>query len=384
MKQKNFHFELRDNTLALATALNDIIIKRFKDDSRTDIEKEINVRFVYGQKNRVLYDIINAAKATTLPVVALDLKSFSHDTSRIFNKNSEFYDSVMSGADCARYLTPTPIKLSYGVTIITRYRTDLEQIASNFIPHFNPYIIISLKVPEEFKLINDQEIRSKVLWDGNFNIEYPDPINGTQKQLFTATTNFTVDGWLFKPEQPPAKPIYSIDTSFIENLVEDDNYDSELVHVDGYPFIDYVCVNGKPQVYINPDFEPGITPIKDFTLPKTNFNISLENKQNIISLIGNGLNYNNRFILGGGMHSLGEIGNYTKFDISHVSTNRTPISIIKKGLVGVDITDDVEILKTGSIQYKIPNNLDYGEYTITSYNNAGVSNVVKFTIVSDQ
>ena len=112
MRQKNFHFELRDNTLALANALNDIIIKRFKDNSRTEIEKEINVRFVYGQKNRVLYDVINAAKATTLPVVALDLKSFSHDTSRIFNKNSEFYDNVISGSDCARYLRPTLIKLS--------------------------------------------------------------------------------------------------------------------------------------------------------------------------------------------------------------------------------------------------------------------------------
>ena len=70
MRQENFHFELRDNTDALATALNDIIIKRFKDDSRTDIEKKINVRFVYGPKKRELYDIINAAKPTTLPVIA--------------------------------------------------------------------------------------------------------------------------------------------------------------------------------------------------------------------------------------------------------------------------------------------------------------------------
>lgn len=382
MKQKNFHFELRDNTLALANALNDIIIKRFKDNSRTEIEKEINVRFVYGQKNRVLYDIINAAKATTLPVVALDLKSFSHDTSRIFNKNSEFYDNVIHGNECARYLTPTPIKLSYGVTIITRYRTDLEQIASNFIPHFNPYIIISLKVPEEFKLINDQEIRSKVLWDGNFNIEYPDPINGTQKQLFTATTNFTVDGWLFKPEEPPAKPIYSIDANFIENLLEDSDYDSETVHVDSYPHFEYACVNGIPQVYKNPEFVPGITSIFEYELPKQTFNIS-NTTANKLCLVGNGLTHNNRFILDGDKFTLNQISKYNKFDTSHVSKNNTPVSRINRGLTGIDITDDIQILNAGSVLYNIPEKLGIGKYTITTFNDSGISNIIQFT-VSDQ
>ena len=383
MRQRNFHFELRDNTLALANALNDVVIKRFKDNSRKEIEKELDVRFVYGQKHRVLHDIINAAKATTLPVIALDLKSFSHDTSRIFNKNSEFYDNAISSGECSRYLTPTPIKLSYGITIITRYRTDLEQIISNFIPHFNPYIIISLHVPDEFKLHYTQEIRSKVLWDGSFNIEYPDPINSTQKQLFTATTNFTVDGWLFKPEEPPAKPIYSIDANFIDNLIEDNDF-GDLIHVDAYPIIKYVCLNGKPQTTINPDFIYGETSIKDYYIPKLNFNINQSNNKNCLSLIGNGLTHNNKFILDGSMYNLNKIGEYKKFDLSYISTNKTPISRIKKGLTGINITNNVEIINAGCVQYIIPDILDVGEYTITSYNNAGISNIVTFTIVSDQ
>ena len=384
MRQQAFHFELRDNTLALANALNDIIIKRFKDNSRTEVEKEVNVRFVYGQKNRILYDIINAAKATTLPVVALDLKGFSHDSQRIFNKNSEFYDPVIEGDHCARYLTPTPIKLNFGVTIITRYRTDLEQIASNFIPFFNPYIVVSLKVPEKFNLQLDQEIRSKIKWDGSFNIEYPDPVDSNNKQLFTATTNFEMEGWLFKPEEPPAKPIYSIDVSLIENLLEDENYNSDLIHVDAYPLINYVCVNNNPQMDINPNFIPGITPINEYHIPKTNFNISLDNNSTTITLIGNGLNHNNTFILNGNKHNLNNIGIYKKHDISHVSSNRTPITVIKKGLMGVDITSNVNELNTGGVQYTLPDKLDCGDYTITSYNDAGVSNVITFTIVSDQ
>lgn len=379
MRQENFHFELRDNTDALATALNDIIIKRFKDDSRTDIEKKINVRFVYGPKKRVLYDIINAAKATTLPVVALDLKGFSHDTTRIFNKNGEFFDTIISGDNCAQYLTPTPIKLNYGITIITRYRTDIEQIISNIIPHCNPYFVISIKVPSDFKLLGEQEIREIVTWSGNINIEHPDPINKDAKSIYTATTDFTVNGWLFKPEQPTAKPIYEINADVIDNLVED--WDDIKVHVESYPIIDYACVNNIPQTTLNPDFKPGVSNIKDMYIPKEIFDISSELTTPIISLIGNGLNYNNTYVLNGSTYVLKKLGEYKKFDLKNISTNRTPKTIIKKGILGLDITNNVEFTRENIAQFKLFDNLDVGTYTITTFNDSGVSNVVTFNIV---
>ena len=379
MRQENFHFELRDNTDALATALNDIIIKRFKDDSRTDIEKKINVRFVYGPKKRVLYDIINAAKATTLPVVALDLKGFSHDTTRIFNKNGEFFDTVISGDNCAQYLTPTPIKLNYGITIITRYRTDIEQIISNIIPHCNPYFVISIKVPSDFKLLGEQEIREVVTWSGNINIEHPDPINKDAKSIYTATTDFTVNGWLFKPEQPTAKPIYEINANIIDNLVED--WDDTEIHVESYPVIDYVCVNDIPQTILNPDFKPGISNIKDMYISKEIFDISSELTTPTISLIGNGLNYNNTYVLNGSTYVLKKLGDYKKFDLKNISTNRTPKTIIKKGILGLDITDKIEFTKENNAQFKLFDNLDIGTYTITTFNESGTSNVITFNIV---
>jgi hypothetical protein len=380
MRQENFHFELRDNTDALATALNDIIIKRFKDDSRTNIEKKINVRFVYGPKKRILYDIINAAKATTLPVVALDLKGFSHDTSRIFNKNGEFFDTVISGDNCAQYLTPTPIKLNYGITIITRYRTDIEQIISNIIPHCNPYFVISIKVPPEFKLLKDQEIREIVTWSGNINIEHPDPINKDAKSIYTATTDFTVNGWLFKPEQPAAKPIYEIDANFTDNLVEDWD-DVGNIHVESYPFIDYVCVNGIPQTTLNPEFIPGISNIKDMYISKEIFDISSELTAPTVSLIGNGLNHDNTYVLNGSTYVLKKLGEYKKFDLKNISTNRTPKTIIRKGILGLDITNNIEFTRENIAQFKLFDNLDVGTYTITTFNESGVSNVITFNIV---
>ena len=380
MKLQNFHFELRDNTLAFANALNNIVINRYIDNSRADIEKKVNVRFVYGPKKRVLYSIINAAKTTTLPVVALDLKGFSHDPSRIFNKHSEFYDNVIYKGDNARYLTPTPIKLNYTVTVITRYRSDIEQICSNFIPFCNPYITVSLKVPEEFKLYSTQEIRSTITWDGGFNIDYPDPIANNQKSIFTANANFTMTGWLFKPEQPPSKPIYSIDASFMDNLLEELDDPFDAVHVDSYPVIQYTTVNGIPQVSENPNFTPGISNISELYIPSSSFTIPFSDAVKVFNFVGSGLNYNNTCILDGDKYNLSEIGEYEHFDTSNISTNKTPISIIKKGLNGINISKYVTC-NNNVLSYSLPTNLKIGDYKFITFNESGISNPISFTII---
>lgn len=378
MRQENFHFELRDNTLALATALNDIIISRFKDNSRTEIDNKIDVRFVYGPKKRVIYDIVNAAKATTLPVVALDLKGFSHDTSRIFNKNAEFYDKVTSNNSCVQYLTPTPIKLSYNITIITRYRSDMEQIISNIIPYCNPYFVISIKVPDDFKLLKEQEIRETVTWDGNINIEHSEPIDGKAKSIFTATTNFTVNGWLFKPNQPAAKPIFEINNTLSDTLVDD--WVVDTLHVESYPYINYICINDIPQVTLNPNYIAGESPISELYTPNMTCKIHV-NSEPSIAIIGNGLIHNNKFILTGDAYSLKQIGDYNKIDLSNISSNKTPISILKRGLVGVDITDKITFNKNNIATFKMPNNLNTGDYKLYTYNDAGLSNAITLQII---
>lgn len=251
MKSRAFHFEIKDVITQFIAAFDDIVIGRY-NKNRSEVDK-INVRYVYAPKQRVMYDIINENKTITLPVVAVSIKSVARDTSRVFNKLDGFYYSGTSGEEkTSRHIkAPVPVNITVGVSILSRYQTDLDQILSNFIPFANPYVVISWKVPEAFNLSVDQEIRSEVLWDGNVGLNYPTELNASQKARITADTSFTIKGWLFKDEDEPVGNIFYIDQNFnAVDLISD--YDgmasaslpTESFELSGSPHITDIFYNG--------------------------------------------------------------------------------------------------------------------------------------------
>ena len=232
-------------------AFDDIVIGRY-NKNREELD-QINVRYVYAPKERVMYDIINENKTLTLPVVAVSIKGISRDTSRVFNKLDGFYYHGTSGDEktSKHVKPPIPINVNLGVSVLARYQTDMDQILSNFIPFANPYVVISWKLPKAFKLSVDQEIRSEVLWDGNVGLNYPTELNASSKARITADTNFTIKGWLFKDEQDPVGNIYYVDQNFYaQNLITD--YESisgavvptESSELSGSPHITDIFYNG--------------------------------------------------------------------------------------------------------------------------------------------
>ena len=232
-------------------AFDDIVIGRY-NKNREELD-QINVRYVYAPKERVMYDIINENKTLTLPVVAVSIKSVSRDTSRVFNKLDGFYYSGTSGEEkTAKHIkAPVPVNINLGVSILSRYQTDMDQILSNFIPFSNPYVVISWKVPKKFNLSVDQEIRSEVLWDGNVSLNYPTELNASQKARITADTSFTIKGWLFKDEDDPVGNIFYIDQNFkAVDLLSDyegmsgTNAPTESFELSGSPYITDIFYNG--------------------------------------------------------------------------------------------------------------------------------------------
>ncbi len=100
--------------------------------------------------------------------------------------------------------------------ILTRFQTDMDQIISNFVPYNNPYIIISWKLPSSQNLSENLEIRSEVLWDGNISLSYPEKLSGVEPYRVSATTNFTIKGWLFKKNaDSTVGNIFTIDQKFV-------------------------------------------------------------------------------------------------------------------------------------------------------------------------
>lgn len=114
---------------------------------------------------------------------------------------------------------------------MTKYQQDMDQLVTNFAPYCNPYIILSWKIPQGDKyfapfLDKDapiQELRSEVLWNGNITLDYPKDIDSNVPYRVSASTGFTIKGWLFaKPPEKAIGTIFDIETNFVSVSSIDD------------------------------------------------------------------------------------------------------------------------------------------------------------------
>ena len=192
-----------------ASAMDDITIKRY--NKYRDAQDSIRCRFVYAPKQRVLADLLDKAQNLQLPVVALTNGGITRDPNRVFNKIQGSYMTSSDPTKTNKLLQPVPIDLQINMTILTRFQEDFDQIVINFIPYFDPYIIISWRTPS----MPDYEIRSQVVWSGNVTATYPYDINSTQVARVEGTTSFTFKGWLFKAAPSgPESTIFTINSNF--------------------------------------------------------------------------------------------------------------------------------------------------------------------------
>lgn len=212
MKDQSYHFEIKDIVTQFVAAFNNVIISRY-NKSRTVVDK-LKVKYLYAPKQRVINDLINKAQHVTLPAVAVSVGGVARDESRVFNK---IYGEYQHGDQItSKFIpSPVPVNITINMSIVTKYQTDMDQILSNFIPHNNPYIVISWKVPSGFKS-ETEEIRSEVLWDGSVSLEYPTDYDSSTSYRVTADTTFEVKGWLWPAKDPgdDAKRIFYVNSNF--------------------------------------------------------------------------------------------------------------------------------------------------------------------------
>ena len=260
MKNQSFHFEIKDLITQFVTAFDDIIIKRY-DKNRVPAN-DVQVRYVYAPKQRVMYDLVNLAQNITVPVVSVHITSVSRDESRVFNKIDGYYYSkgtsdTTGQPTSTHYNSPVPVNISVSMSFMTKFQSDMDQIISNFVPYSNPYIILSWKVPEDLVsggFAIPQEIRSEVLWDGNISLSYPTDITASEKYKIVGDTSFTIKGWLFPAKRDNVGNIFYIDSNFhVNRLIT--NVSDLTATTYTYPVtsglyseIETVSLSGYPQI----------------------------------------------------------------------------------------------------------------------------------------
>lgn len=260
MRDYSYFFENSQLLNLFVSAFDDAFVYRY--DAKTRKAKErIDVRYVNGPKHRVLHDLSDRAKTLTLPVVTIEQTSLSRDPSRIQNKDQFLYRKQLDSTNrLAKIPQPIPVNLELDVNIICYFKEDLDQIVQNFIVNCNPYIIVSWKFPEKFDLPFIDEIRTEIQWSGDISYENPKDLSPDVKWRISASTSFTVKGWLFKDFNQTQAPIYVVNADFhalpvsnrfcdynLFDAISADGVQTDSVSISAYPEFTNYFINGIHQ-----------------------------------------------------------------------------------------------------------------------------------------
>jgi len=328
-------------------AFDDCFLYRYTDDFQS--KEKIGVRYVFGPKHRVLYDIVNQAKNITLPVISIEQTNLKRDSSRIQFKDQKITRHHLNSDLVSKIPSPIPVSMDLEISIITNYKEDIDQIVQNFIPWSNPYFIISWKIPEEFGLDFIDELRTEVTWSGDVSYENPINIDASEKYRIVGNTSFNVKGWIFPPQETPVAPIYVVNNNFISVSSGSilNGYDDYWA-LSGNNTTDNILISAYPE-FTN-SFYKGI-PIYE--------NITIGNTDHTFTFYGKRFSYNNSWYLSGNSLSAFPLVEINTAKFNTISAYKLPnnyINTIDDNIVVVSLTRE---------------ELEQGSYTIVTSNSAG-------------
>lgn len=339
------------------SAFDDAFVFRYDFDTKKAKER-IDIRYIFGPKHRVLHDLNDKAKTLQLPVVTLEQTNYYKDNSRIFNKNNHFIRPYLNNKSISKVPTPIPMNMDINMSIIGKFKEDLDQIIQNFVTQCKPYIIVSWQVPEEFNKDYIEEIRTEIQWNGNIDFENPNNISSDNKWRIIANTSFTIKGWVFPSLDTPEKPIYYIENNFISANLED-----KIYTYDDYNSLSAISVNADT---ITLSAHPQIT---NFYYTNESITVPIESDITIKS------KYDNRFIVTGKRFdrdnnfylSANSDNFYTNFEL--ISTATSPL------ISGYRLTEDEEVHVVSDNTFNVILSANVlsssGDFKIISSNEAG-------------
>ena len=216
-----YGFEIESILKQFSALIDKAIVLRYeKVENERRLVQTITPTYKFATKSRALLLSLNSAKNFTLPCVVIEVTGIKADKERLAAKNhliSRYKDALLEG-----YRYPTPIEISVSVNIITKYKSDLFQIYGKLASQFQPECFISWMVPTNVGIKTVEELRNKVEWDFNINIDSKESLKEDDEDRYTGKMSFTIQGWLFHNHRPcQGRPILDIGTtSIVTNELE--------------------------------------------------------------------------------------------------------------------------------------------------------------------
>lgn len=213
MQIQTFNAELAMANLMFLRLFNNIVIQRTSNNNT----KDIKVNCQLGQRSRIMKSWQNAERRANmkLPMIAINRTGYTRNGDRLNNMHNEVKYEISSKHRKYDLLTPIPIDISYDVSIIAKYASDIDQIASNFMVFFNPDVYVTCVHPkyEGIKLNN------QIIMSDSVSEEHPDEIDGSADDFITTTFQFTFKTYLFGGNQQAKKTPQYVLSSYLSDVI---------------------------------------------------------------------------------------------------------------------------------------------------------------------
>lgn len=231
MKFRSYNEEMFIAQSLLASQFNNIIIdKRYRDhspvgDGKSVIKGTFAIPCLFGARDTILKELENESGTIKLPLIILTSTNIRTDPSRNADINIDYLYQIDGKYDINKR-RGIPVNIEYNMTIVSRYREDLEQIITNFVPFYRPDTYMKWKHPKN----PQQIIESQIIWSQAFNIDDVTETKTSSQIRHRATTQFTFKTWIF-----PGTDKFGENTSGAngEGIIEVINYYSD--NFENYP-----------------------------------------------------------------------------------------------------------------------------------------------------
>jgi hypothetical protein len=210
MEIHSYNSELAIANLMFSRLFSDIKLQRVGVNN--NVTKEVLVNCVFGNRSRIIKNWENTTKRGNmkLPLIVINRTGYSRNSERLNNLHNEVKYEMTSKYRSYDLYTPVPIDISYDVTIISKYPSDIDQIASNFMIFFNNDIYVTCEHPKYSGL----KMNNQIILNDSISEEFPDELEATQDDLITSTFQFTFKTYLFGgAKKAEIKPKYEVQLS---------------------------------------------------------------------------------------------------------------------------------------------------------------------------
>lgn len=182
MEFQSYNMELAYASLLFKNVFSNIRIDRPQDDGS---RKQILVQCMLGQRSRILKGLENPEKRGNmrLPMIIINRTGYSRNGERLNNLHNEVKYELGPANRKYELMTPVPVDIDYEVTIVSKYPSDIDMIASNFMVFFNSDIYVTCEHPKYEGI----KMNNQIVMQDSVSEDHPDEPDSAQDDLTTAT-----------------------------------------------------------------------------------------------------------------------------------------------------------------------------------------------------